>query len=105
MTKTFIDGKTYSFTKENVDGAPETAGVYALYQNGTLIYYGRAQGGSVTIRSRLQSHQRGDEGACTKKATDYKRETLTNPVTAEKELLEHYEKQNGKLPSCNSRIG
>lgn len=64
-----IVGDRYAFTKENVDKSPDEKGVYALYDGDVLIYYGRASGDSVTIRTRLQSHQRGDEGRCTQSAT------------------------------------
>jgi hypothetical protein len=99
------DDKFKEFTKANVDKSPENAGVYALFDGNECIYYGRAQGGSVTIRSRLQSHQRGDEGPCTKKATHYKREVTSYPISREKELLEAYEKSFGRLPRCNKKIG
>ncbi len=100
-----ISGSTYNFTQDNVDRAPDEAGVYALYNNAVLIYVGRAQGGSVTIRSRLQDHYAGRDGECTQGATTYARETTTRPVARERELLEEYERQHGRLPRCNSRIG
>lgn len=48
----------YEFTSKNVDNSPDKPGVYALYYGDEIIYYGRAQGDTVTIRSRLQSHKR-----------------------------------------------
>ncbi len=87
-----IGGKPYKFNSKNVDRSPDKPGVYALYDDSELIYYGRAQGNTVTIRSRLQSHLRGDEGSCTQNATHYKREPCPNPVTREKELLEEFKK-------------
>jgi hypothetical protein len=95
-----ISGKGYGFTKENVDKSPTKIGVYALYDGGLTIYIGRASG-EDTIRARLQSHQRGDEGSCTQRANGYKREECTNPVSREKELLEEYKQNSGKLPRCN----
>ena len=100
-----ITGQTYSFNTQNVNAAPESAGVYALYEGTLLIYYGRAQGGDVTIRSRLQAHLRGDEGSCTKSATSFCAETTSNPALLEKQLLAEFEGQYGSLPRCNSRIG
>ena len=100
-----IAGDTYPFTEKNVNSAPVEAGVYALYDGHEIIYYGRATGDSVTIRSRLQDHHAGREGYCNQQATDYKRETTTRPVSREKELLEEYEEINQKLPRCNERIG
>jgi excinuclease UvrABC nuclease subunit len=97
-----ITGDVYEFTEVNVNNAPNTAGVYALYDNGTTTYIGRAQGGYTTIRTRLQSHKSGREGRCTQAATHYKRETCSNPVTREKELLQEYVNTHGKLPRCNN---
>ena len=99
-----ITGERYAFTKENVDRAPAERGVYALYDGSTLIYYGRAAGDYVTVRSRLQSHHSGREGACTQGAATYRREVTTRPVAREKELLDEYKSANGgRLPRCNEQ--
>jgi hypothetical protein len=95
----------YAFNRKNVDNAPTEAGVYVLYKSDDLIYVGRAQGGSVTIRSRLQDHFSGREGACTKAATQYRRETTANAAQREIEWLTWYKEKTGKLPSCNERVG
>lgn len=92
-----------AFSKENIDSAPTSHGVYALYQNGVLTYYGRASGDGVTIRSRLQAHHRGDEGRCTQQATAYQREVTEGPIRRESELLEEYRKAHGRLPQCNEQ--
>ena len=62
-------------------------------------------GGTVTIRSRLQDHLAGRAGACTQRATHYWREATTSPVTREVELQEAYKAKHGKLPRCNERVG
>ena len=98
-----INSKSYAFTEDNVNNAPENHGVYELYKNGALNYIGRASGNGVTIRTRLQSHRRGDDGSCTKAATQYKREVCDNPIAREKELLAEYKQAHGRLPSCNDR--
>lgn len=95
-----ISGDRYSFTQENVDKSPTTAGVYALYDDGETIYIGKGDGENG-IRERLQSHKRGDEGSCTQNASHYRRETCTNPRTRERELLQEYQSANGRLPRCN----
>lgn len=96
-----IAGEQYEFTEKNVNNAPDGAGVYQLIQDGTTIYFGRALGGSTTIRTRLQDHYAGREGRCTKQATHYKREACSNPATREKELLQEYKNHYSKLPRCN----
>jgi excinuclease UvrABC nuclease subunit len=95
----------YEFTSKNVDHAPDKPGVYALYYGDEIIYYGWAQGDTVTIRSRLQSHKSGREGACTEKATHYRREVTDNAEEREKQLLLEYRQQHGRLPRCNAKIG
>jgi len=97
-----ITGDSYAFTKDNVDASPDAHGVYALYDGDVLIYYGRAAGTGVTIRSRLQRHFAGTDGPCTKKATCYRREQTENAAVREAELVEEYKKANkGKKPRCN----
>lgn len=99
-----ISGDKYKFTKNNVDKAPDEAGVYALYDEDETIYYGRAKGSGVTIRTRLQDHKAGREGSCTENASYYKREITSSPVSRESELLEEYsDNHNGRLPRCNER--
>lgn len=99
-------GKRYQFNEQNVGRSPDTAGVYALFDAfGECIYIGRAKGGGVTIRSRLQAHLAGHEGACTQRAVTYAREVTTSPVSREVELLEEFRSLHGRLPRCNSRIG
>ena len=99
-----ISGNKYPFTQQNIDNSPNNIGVYELHDGETNIYIGRASG-TDTIRKRLQSHKRGDEGTCTQKATHYRREVCSNPVSRETELLEKYKRIHGKLPRCNERIG
>ncbi len=101
-----ISGDKHKFADEVIVNSPEKAGVYALYDGDETIYIGRAQGGTTTIRSRLQAHKRGDEGDCTKGATHYQRELTESAVIREKELLEEYKRNNGgRLPRCNVRVG
>lgn len=97
-----ITGDLYNFTEDNVNGAPQSAGVYALYDAyKQLVYIGRAKGGTTTIRSRLQDHKAGREGLCTQSASYYRREVCSNPVAREAELLMEYKRLNGRLPRCN----
>ncbi len=99
-----IRGDKFEFTDKNVNSSPEKHGVYALYQSEVLIYYGRDSGDGATIRNRLQSHLRGDEGSCTQGASHYECEPTEGPIAREKELLEEYRKQHGRLPRCNERV-
>jgi len=96
-----IAGDEYPFTKKNVDGSPDKPGVYALLNSKSgVIYYGMS---TTSIRTRLQSHFSGKEGAGTKAAAKYKREVTTaaQAPVREEALLAAYKAANGKLPSCN----
>ena len=83
-----------------VAGAPNDPGVYALWENDELIYYGHARGESVTIQSCLQKHL-GGEG-CTSRATHYGWEISANPPVREAELLREFQRANKRLPRCNT---
>jgi len=96
-----ISGEKYPFTQNNVDKSPTSHGVYALYDEIVTIYIGKGNGING-IRARLQAHKRGDEGACTKGASHYRREVCNNPIARERELIQGYIRINGKLPRCNN---
>jgi excinuclease UvrABC nuclease subunit len=92
-------------TPQNLARIPERAGVYKLFQNGTLIYIGRSSGGSNTIKSRINSHYSGRSGPCKAKMTSYKYDTTVADVTTERKLLEEYKRNHGgKLPPCNDKM-
>lgn len=93
------------FTQQNIDRAPEEAGVYGLYDRHQAIYHGRAQGGDVTIRSRLIEHNAGHEGVCTQRATHFNYEITPAPAAREERLLHEHQALYGRLPRCNERIG
>jgi len=95
-----ISGDKYDFTQANVDTSPTDKGVYVLYDGNTTIYIGRGDGENG-IRARLQAHKRGDEGSCTKNASQYRREICRYPMTRERELLQEYKNTYSKLPRCN----
>jgi hypothetical protein len=95
-----IASPRYAFTPTMVAGAPSDPGVYALWENDELIYYGHARGESETIQSCLRAHlARGVD--CTARATHYGWEIAANPPAREVELLREFERANRKLPRCN----
>jgi hypothetical protein len=84
-----------------VAGAPADPGVYALWEEEELIYYGHAHGGSATIQSCLKQHLAGSN-SCTARATHYGWEISANPPAREAELLREFERQKKRLPRCNA---
>ena len=95
--------RRYRFTRIVIAGAPEEAGVYALWDGDEVSYYGRAdgssQGGGSTIRSRLLAHYYEDKGRT--RPTHYSWEVCENPVAREAQLLREHEATFGKRPRGN----
>jgi hypothetical protein len=96
-----IASPRYALTQTMVTGAPADPGVFALWENDELIYYGHARGEGATIQSCLRRHLAAT-GACTARATHYGWEISANPPAREMELLREYEKKHKRLPRCNS---
>jgi hypothetical protein len=95
-----IASPRYALTQTTVAGAPADPGVYALWENQELIYYGRARGESATIQSCLRQHlARGNH--CTARATHYAWEISANPSAREAELLREFEGMHKRRPRCN----
>lgn len=88
--------RRYKFHRIVLAGAPSEPGVYALWQEDELIYYGRAFGGA-TLRSRLMEHY--ENGV---RATHYSWEISRAPVERESELLREYQETFGRLPRLNA---
>jgi hypothetical protein len=84
-----------------VSGAPDDPGVYALWENDEVIYYGHARGEGATIQSCLRQHLEG-ANPCTARATHYGCEISANPRAREVELQKEFEKAHRRLPRCNS---
>lgn len=85
-----------------VGGAPPDPGVFALWENDDLIYYGRALGEGATILSCLMEHLQGGN-PCTAGATHYGWEITGNPRMRELELMREHQRLHGRLPRCNAK--
>ena len=95
-----ITNPKYRLTRTMVDGAPEEAGVYALWEYDELIYVGRASVTS-TIRARLLEHLEA-QLPCTTRATHYSWELSLRPAVRENEILKEYLARHGRVPRCNA---
>jgi len=93
----------FPFTAKLIAGAPEQAGVYALWYDADVVYIGHAKGRGTTIRSRLVEHFSGNLGPCTRRASHYSWQIAPDPGSRERELLEEYQAANRRLPCCNAR--
>ena len=85
-------GRRYRLTRIVVLGAPEDAGVYALWNGDEVVYYGRAG----SIRARLLEH------ADRPSATHYSWEVAADPATREAELLAEHQRVYGRRPRDNN---
>ena len=98
-----IAGDYYAWNEDNTKKIAEKPGVYALYdENYVLIYIGS----SSNLRERFRQYwtTRFGEDVCKRATRTYKREFTTNYEAREKELLEQYEREHRRLPSCNERV-
>ena len=89
--------RRYRFTRIVIAGAPDDRGVFALWDGEELVYYGRADGGGSTIRSRLLDQYLSDPN----RATHYSWELCADPASRELELLREYESAFGRRPKYN----
>jgi hypothetical protein len=99
-----IASPRYAFTPVMIAGAPNDPGVYALWENDELIYYGHARGGSATIQSCLRQHlESASVNGCNARATHYGWEISANPPAREAELLREFQRTNRRVPRCNTK--
>jgi hypothetical protein len=54
-----IKFRSLPFTEPLIEAAPDTTGVFALWQNGGVIYLGKASAGAATIRKALSAQFQG----------------------------------------------
>ena len=100
-----IESAFYEWREDNVKYVPAKPGVYGLYESKNeegLIYIGS----SSNIRERFMHYWETNfsEDPCKRATKYYKREFTSSYEEKEKELLEQYKKEHGKLPRCNEKI-
>jgi hypothetical protein len=89
-----------AFTEMNIKRAPSSAGIYALYRDGEVIYYGHAVG-KATIQSRLNDDIAGRGVPGTRNAMSFTWEACADPGAREAVLLADFQKAHSSLPRCN----
>lgn len=89
----------YSFTLSNLALVPKDSGVYCLGVNEDIIYIGS----SSNLHQRLTDHYYTSD-PCISKATHFAIDLCTNYTQKERELLEWFLGEYGRLPECNDRI-
>ena len=97
---TLFELRRYPFSTAVVEGAPEEAGVYVLWEGDELTYIGTAGPGDMTIRSRLMEHLLGQDH-CSCSPTHYSWRLARFPQVLEREFLGQYKAQRQDMPRCN----
>lgn len=88
------------FTRQNVERAPARPGVYALYTDDGVAFYGAA-GRGETIRSRLADHLSGVESPGGTSAKYFNFEVTRFPLSRECALLEEHRRATWAVPPFN----
>ena len=84
-----------------ISEVPDRPGVYALWTDSQIIFYGKS---SESIRQTLQTYKSGKQGWCGFNAEYFQYEVTDYPDTRVTELLNEYHRNNGCLPQCNDSI-
>ena len=95
-----IKFQSLPFTRSLIEAAPDTTGVFALWQNGGVIYLGKASAGDATIRKALdaQFEARKLNGLI---ATRCSWEVVDDADRRHGELLQQFEAAHHCLPLWN----
>jgi excinuclease UvrABC nuclease subunit len=97
-----INGDKHPFTRRNVELVPDAPGVYALFDEAEVAYYGSAQGGSDTIRARLGDHLAGRQAPGRIRAKLFSFEVTHYPLSRARALLEEHKRATWRLPEFNA---
>jgi hypothetical protein len=91
-----INSASLPFTESLVSAAPEAAGVFALWQGGGIVYYGR----TATIRIALDEQLRA-RALSEKRVTGCSWEVAPDPEVRHRQLLSEYVAAHHCVPLWN----
>jgi hypothetical protein len=92
------------FTEPLIKAAPDTTGVFALWQNGGVIYLGKASAGAATIRNALSAQFAARKLSGTSdemRAMRCSWEVVDDPDQRHSELLREFEVAHHCIPLWN----
>jgi len=93
-----INNGCVPFTKSLISRAPDTSGVFALWQSGGIVYYGSA----ATIRKALdEQHHARSISAPRITITGCSWEVVPDPNARLRELMKEYERAHRCMPLWN----
>ena len=96
--------RSMPFTEALISAAPETTGVYALWQNGGVIYLGKASSSGATIRKALSDQFEGrkwNDTPAEMRVTRCSWEVVENADQRHSQLLHEFESAHHCLPLWN----
>jgi hypothetical protein len=91
-----INNASVPFTSSLVSASPEAAGVFALWQAGGIVYYGKA----ATIRAALGQHLEA-RAYNSERVSGCSWEVASDPESRYVELLREYELAHRCIPLWN----
>jgi hypothetical protein len=95
-----INNGCVPFTSSLISRAPETSGVFALWQSGGIVYYGTASSGSATIRQALDGQFRA-RSLSERRVSGCSWEVAPDPQARLRELMREYELAHRCMPLWN----
>jgi len=97
-----VRGPRHEFTRAVLSDAPDAPGAYALLEGETVVFYGSAFGGTITLRTCLGEHFFRLRPLGGHSATHCAWEISLDPAARERDLLEEHRAQFGRPPRLNS---
>ena len=95
-----IKSQSLPFTASLIEAAPDTVGVFALWQNGGVIYLGKACAGSATIRRALAEQFKARQWS-SNRGLRCSWEVADDPDRRHSELLREFEAAHHCAPLWN----
>jgi hypothetical protein len=92
-----IQGDELKYNQQNARRTLEEPGVFGLYDNGVVVYYGSSSR-TGTVRAAIERQFRTLRG----KFSSFKQEPSADPKLRELELLNEHLAHHGKLPPLNA---
>lgn len=100
QARTLLNPRTwYPFNQSNLGLVPEESGVYWLGVDNAIIYIGSA----IDLRQRLTDHYHTSD-PCISRARQFAIEPCSNYRERERQLLQAYRNEHGRLPECNDYL-
>jgi len=96
-----IKFRSLPFTASLIEAAPDTTGVFALWQDGGVIYLGKASVGDATIRNALSGQLQARLFNDTSSGVRVSWEIVDDADKRHRELLHEFEAAHRCLPLWN----